>query len=213
MKIRLSVPLLLAIASTVLFFPIKPAQAGVSSAVQPTTDLSQVLTGTNLPLSLKLKDLSPEWRRLTLGEQQSDLASLIPFLGSLMDVLGNNTFYTQGKTVSVGSETFLVVYRVPGNGISLASLYKSSLKSENSIPEITPETSLSLSLLNLSAVKNLGDIQIFDLEQELANYRLQREALNQGNHDSDQPNPTCPPEEGESVAPSIIQTVTSSGKV
>ncbi len=203
MKIRFTVPLLLAIASSVLFLPIKPAQAETSSPVQSTADLSQVLTGTNLPLSLKLKDLTSEWRRLTLAEQQSDLASLIPFLGSLMEVLGNNTFYTQGKTAKVGSETFLVVYRIPGNGISLASLYKSSLKPENSIPEVTSETSLSLSLLNLSAVKNLGDIQIFNLEQELANYRLQREVL-QDRSGSDQSDSSCPPEESETVTPSTI---------
>ncbi|MBW4554283.1 MAG: hypothetical protein KME35_24740 [Aphanocapsa sp. GSE-SYN-MK-11-07L] len=211
MKIRSTVSLLLAIATPVLFSPIKPAQAGVPSAIQPTADLSQALAGTNLPLSLKLKELNSDWRRLTLGEQQSDLASLIPFLGSLMEVLVNHTFYTQGKTVNVGSETFLVVYRVPGNGISLASLAKSSLTSEDSIPEVTPETALSLSLLNLSAVKNLGDIQIFDLEQELANYRLQREVLDQG--DRDQPDPVCPPQESETVAPSIIQAVTSSGRI
>jgi hypothetical protein len=201
MKICSTLPLLLAIAALIL--PVKPALADTPSA--PTTaDFAQALAGTNFPLSLKLKDLTPEWRRLSVGGQ-SDLASMIPFIGTLLEALGDHTYYTQGKTVSLGSETFLVVYRLPGNGISLNSLQNSSAKAEKTSSEVTSETVLALSLLNLRSVNNLAAIQVFNLEQELANYQIRREVLQQ--RDGGSSESACPPassNEGEAITPSTI---------
>ncbi len=115
-------------------------------AVEPT--LASILSGNSIPTSIKLKDLTPEWRAISTNGQIE-----IGNFQALVSLFGGgsfaNNFYTKGQTVTVGSETYIVAY-------SLISL-----------PEkISPELPLNLSLLNLKTSGSMSNIRVFEIVAE-----------------------------------------------
>jgi hypothetical protein len=111
-------------------------------------EFAQLLTGKEVPLTLKLKELNSEWRSLSIGgsddKNEMNMLQQLMQMGMMseigkdkgkapggndpmtamlgMQMLGGMfggmfgggsapVYYTQGRTVGLGGETFLVTYR------------------------------------------------------------------------------------------------------
>ena len=138
-------------------------------ALSQTSSLRDVLSGAAHPLTLKLKDLDNSWRRITVGGGGAKAESM-GIVGALLGGgTGDSVFYTLGETVTIGSETYLIAYQPPTSQFDFAALMRDGPSFEPPVPEqLTPETALTLSLLNLRSVNSFTNIRPFDLDQEIA---------------------------------------------
>jgi hypothetical protein len=124
------------------------AQAPVAAPVIRDINLANIFNGTTVPTTIRLRDLTPDWRGMgTNGPVE---------IGNLQAVINTSaggsfaaSYYTRGQTITVGSETYIVAY-------SLLTL----------IDKITPDAPLSLSLLNLRTVGSLSNIRPFEVVRE-----------------------------------------------
>lgn len=130
-------------------------------------ELTQVLV--NTPLQLQLKTLDRRWKRLSLSQDSLGPAMLLGMSSLFQSALRTNIYYTQGQTVTLGKQKYLVVYRPEGSNLTFTELIKSSRNTapESLIKELTPNTGLVLSLINLANIESLQDIQPFDLQKEI----------------------------------------------
>jgi hypothetical protein len=136
----------LAIAATL---SISPATHYSSFAAE--TSLNEILTGKTVPNSIKLRDLTPEWRGLSTSGQFEIGNTFQTIFGAFFGGTFNASYYTKGQTISMAGETYMVAY---------------SLQEQ---PEkIVPETPLGLSLLNLKTIGSLTNIRSFNLSTETA---------------------------------------------
>jgi hypothetical protein len=127
-----------------------------------SAELDQVISGSKFPLNLKLMDLDSEWRGFSISGQFETGGGMQVF-NSLLVTTANNLYYTKGQTITVGSETYLIAYRL--------DITERQLK-------LTPETKLMLSLLNLRTIGSLNNIRQFNFEQERAMFdRFNRNVL------------------------------------
>ncbi|MGV3721708.1 MAG: hypothetical protein ACO1SX_12420 [Actinomycetota bacterium] len=131
--------------------------------------------------SVKLKELGAGWlsvkvggpSELQSGSAPSQLAGGIfgMMLGGGMG--GGSTYsppqYTRGATASLGSETFLIVYRAPSKSLDFGALMRMGQGGgELPLPDkLTPETTLSLVLVNVRSITSVAGIRPFNLQQEL----------------------------------------------
>ena len=133
-------------------------------------DMSALLRGDQTPLTHKVSDLDGTWRRLTLdasangGNASTAYLSLFSGLGAA----GADVYYTQGRTEAFGGETYLVAYHRQAKPIDFAALMRAGSSQNQPKPDpLTPDTVLSLSLLNLRTAGSLNDIRAFDVQQEV----------------------------------------------
>lgn len=86
------------------------------------------------------------------------------------------SYYTQGKTVSMGGETFLVVYQYKKPELNLGQMIFDSAKNGGKEPDFAalasqaklgPESSLSMALINFKSIGTLKDVRPFDLNREI----------------------------------------------
>lgn len=157
-------------------------------AMSRAADLKDVFAGDTAPLTLKLKDLRPGWYRVSLGglpdagggNPFSALAGGIfgaMFGGGAPSAPAPPAYYTQGQTVVVASETFLITYRSQLKGLDMAALMKAGPEAKLPPPErLTPDSALALVLVNLKGVSSLTDIRPFNMEQELEESRKAAES-------------------------------------
>jgi hypothetical protein len=138
----------LAISATIATIAI-PIATHLSIAAEPT--LSEILSGKTIPNTVKLKDLTPEWRSLATNGQfelGSSIQSLFTsFTG--MSLFGN--YYTKGQTISLAGESYIVAYSL-----------------QEKPEKITGEIPLGLSLLNMKTIGSLTNIHSFNLATETA---------------------------------------------
>jgi hypothetical protein len=115
-----------------------------------TADLSvaSVLSGNNIPTSVKLKELTPEWRVMSTNGQ-FEFGNIQTFINLFGGGSFATNYYTKGQTVSIGSETYIVAY-------SLLSL----------VDKVSEEMSLNLSLLNLKTIGSMSNIHAFESKAE-----------------------------------------------
>ncbi|MCW3055009.1 MAG: hypothetical protein JWN14_4179 [Chthonomonadales bacterium] len=159
-------------------------------------DLETLFSGKSQPISLKMKDLdSAVWRRVKIsgGSEKKEDGGLAGMLGSMfgggagggegmggmmsallgpmfsgVSTAGPNVYYTRGKTVVLGSETYLVAYQPQIKDLDFAALMKMKDMAAPPTPKpLTPETLLVMSLLNLHTIGNLSNIQPFNLQTEI----------------------------------------------
>lgn len=130
-------------------------------------ELTKVLV--DAPLKLQLKTLDSSWKRLSLNQDSLGPAMLFGMSGLFQSALRTNIYYTQGQTVMLGKQKYLVVYRPEGSSLKLTELIRDSRNSalESLVKELTPDTGLVLSLINLANIQSLQDIQPFNLQQEI----------------------------------------------
>lgn len=136
---------------------------GVSLAPGAHADeLADILSGKTVPLTLQLKDLNEQWRRFnTTG--QLELGPVSQIFGA---IFGGSTspYFTNGRTVQIGGELYLVAYRA--NVVTpnlLAVMMSSSGPPQPTL--LTPETRLHLSLISLRSAGSLTDIRPFNLQE------------------------------------------------
>ncbi len=179
---------------------------GLPTYSQPTygTDFTQLISGKNLPLILKLKDLDSKWRRMTLRDQ-SEMGEWLQLFGLISGALGSDVYYTKGQTVTVGSETYIVAYRLEANKVDFRALVQTDPNAKPFAPEvITPETTVALSLLNLQTLSSLNDILPFNLKQEIEASRQIRETFISSAPSSDK-DKVCTPEKSKTGTPSTAR--------
>jgi hypothetical protein len=78
--------------------------------------------------------------------------------------------FTRGAVVVIGVESFLVVYRAAGKGLDITALMRMG-QGGGDLPlpdKLTPETTLSLVLVNVRSITTVSGIRPFNLQQELA---------------------------------------------
>ncbi|UJB69832.1 hypothetical protein HRE53_01140 [Acaryochloris sp. 'Moss Beach'] len=145
-------------------------------------ELTEVLADT--PMQLQLKTLDRSWQRLSLNQESLGPAMLFGISGALQSSLRTNIYYTQGQTITLGKQKYLVAYRPESS--TLTELLKSN---RNRPPEsffkvLTPNTQLFLSLINLAKIDSLQGIQPFDLQKEI---RESKEAIPEDTKSKDKP--------------------------
>src|SRR3954454_17329352 len=96
--------------------------AGRPARAQTETSLSDLLAGSAVPHSIKLKDLTSEWRRVSIGSEMTlgmgnMMQSMMQAVGSMFGGGGSDALYTRGATLKIGGEQFLVGYRLPSQGL------------------------------------------------------------------------------------------------
>ncbi len=142
-------------------------------------DLTTLLSGKSYPLVMKLKDLSGDWRRVTLYASTSANGNLtvnVTGSGSVssnqnnLGTLGASRVYvTQGQTASFGGQVYLIAYHLPSSGLDLNMLLQAVAAKQPPQPAVfTPETVLPLALLDLRTVGSIDDVRAFDLKVEIA---------------------------------------------
>lgn len=144
-------------------FALLLARPAFSQSAAPNS-FAAVLSGTQRPLTLTLKELDGSWRVFSLSAN-TDISSQLALYVAVLTGGLQTTYYTKGETVTLSGEVYLVTYH---QKFTLDP--KMLFKSESDLPpppELTPNTVLSLSLLNLRNVGSLGDIQAFSLQTAL----------------------------------------------
>ncbi|WP_310414019.1 hypothetical protein [Chamaesiphon sp. OTE_8_metabat_110] len=138
---------------------IRSAIGGTKIAADPS--LANVLSGNSIPTSIKLKDLTPEWRAMSTNGQ-FEFGNFQAFINVFGSGAFATNYYTKGQTVSIGSETYIIAY-------SLLSLAE----------KVSPEMPLNLSLLNLKTIGSMSNIRAFEtisetkvLEAQLASLQI-----------------------------------------
>jgi hypothetical protein len=116
------------------------------------------------------------------GKGKDDAASAMLGMSLLSGLFGGGgesekpVYYTKGQTVTVGSETFLLAYRYQKPAVNLMQLAAEADKSGKDPDlskvatdgKLTPDSSLTLSLINVKAMTTLTNIRAFDMDQEIA---------------------------------------------
>jgi hypothetical protein len=159
--------------------------AGAQQTQQTETSLADLLSGTAVPHAVKLKDLTPEWRRLSLsGDTMLGMGGMMQ---SMMQGLGAmfgggaaaEAIYTRGAVLKIGDERFLVGYRLPAQGIDFGALMAMGAGAAGGKPApdaapkappskpITPDSELSLVLVNVRAIASISDIRPFNLTEAM----------------------------------------------
>ena len=120
-----------------------------------------------------LKDLNSEWRVMSASASDSGGAGGANFMSAWLSMMSgaisSPACYTKGDTVNVGGETFVITYRAVTKPINMMALMNGRGNQNPAPPEpFTPETKLTLSLLNLKNLASFSDVHPFDLKAELA---------------------------------------------
>jgi hypothetical protein len=110
--------------------------------------LANILSGNSIPTTVKLKDLTPDWRAMSTNGQ-FEFGNFQTVFNSFGGGLLATSYYTKGQTVTVGSETYVVAYSL----LSLAD-------------KVSPDVPLNLSLLNLRTIGTMSNIRSFDVAKE-----------------------------------------------
>lgn len=135
-----------------------PLTVAAAPAIAQTVTLETLLQGETYPTSRPLSSLDDRWKIVTVVGQP-ETALMMQLTGTMFGV-GPNTFYTQGETVEIAGESFLVAYRQP--------------KAEPGVA-VDPELEVPLSLINLRLTASFNDFRPFSLPGELARLRQQSE--------------------------------------
>jgi prepilin-type processing-associated H-X9-DG protein len=170
--------LLCAVLALMWVLPL-PARSQAAAEARPVTFVD-LLGGKTLPLSLKLKELDGEWRRFTTGSGGGMEQFYMMMAMREGAPFGGSAYYTRGRTITVGTETFLVAYRREQEPFNIQRLIMMGERGMEGPPQpepLTAETTLQLSLLNLRTLGTILDITPFSLEAEVTVGKAQQDAL------------------------------------
>lgn len=112
------------------------------------------------------------------GEEALGMMLLSSMFGGGGSGSAPTTYYTQGQTVQLGGETFLIVYSLPAQSMDFSKLMTEAMAREDSGEEpdmsamfgsgkLTPESEVNLSLLNMKAIASFQNLRAFDMQREL----------------------------------------------
>jgi hypothetical protein len=144
------------------------------------SDLEELLSGKRFPLVVKLKDLNGDWRRITargngnasgnvsvnVSGNSDSAVSQNNLTGSLG---GGQSYVTRGQTASANGQTYLIAYHLPTAGLDLHVLLQAlATKTPPKAAALTPESSLSLSLLDVRTMGSVEDVSALDMKREIS---------------------------------------------
>jgi hypothetical protein len=136
-------------------------------------ELQSIISGQNTPLSIQLQNLDNSWRKISISGRY-EMGDLIKSWSELFGMNSyDNTYYTQGKTITIGNQTYIIAYRIPSSGeaMTLESLLNvfgnSDCDSKTLPPVLTATTSVSLALLNLESMGSLNNIKPVNIQEEI----------------------------------------------
>ncbi|HEX8236980.1 MAG TPA: BON domain-containing protein [Abditibacteriaceae bacterium] len=170
--------LIAAAAATVLSIAALPAQAQEgyatdadaatatrpASAARQPANFTEMLSGKNLPLRLRMADLTSAYRRMVVSGA-SDAGGAFAALIAMQTGMETNVYYTKGQTVSLGGETYLVAYRPQVQVDPNAAHHHGPRPVEPR--KLPPNMPLALSLLNLRTSGSLNDVRPFDAKEDM----------------------------------------------
>ncbi|AFY96494.1 hypothetical protein Cha6605_5623 [Chamaesiphon minutus PCC 6605] len=140
---------------------IEPVVSFRSNLLAADPSFADILKGNSIPTSIKLRELTPEWRAMSTNGQL-EIGNFQAFVSLFGGGAFANNYYTKGQTVTIGSETYIVAYSI----LSLAE-------------RVAPDLTLNLSLLNLKTIGSMSNIRAFDtiaetkvLEKQLASLQI-----------------------------------------
>ncbi len=138
------------------------AQGGSESSIATAVDttMAAALSGKAFPLTLQMKDFGgSDWRRVTLRD------SSLPRGIEITPQVQLYRYYTQGRTIRVGGETFLAAYcrKLP----EMRDMDKAAQLFLQGSDKPLPETVFTLTLLNLRTIGGLDDVQAVNLAEEM----------------------------------------------
>lgn len=132
-------------------------------------EFADLISGKIAPLSIALKELTPEWRRLSVGADGRGASGLAGFYSAWLGGGAGQAYYTRGQTVTCGDQTFIVAYRAPTQDLDFGAIMLMQRGSKPPEPApLTADTVLSLALLHLQSLGSLTEVRPFDLARELA---------------------------------------------
>ncbi len=137
-------------------------------------DFETIVAGKAAPLTIHLGDLDTSWCRMTPTTTDKDI-----LLQMMLGTYSRNSpyvpdyFYTQGKTVSVAGEPFVITYRLvqAEAQISRPAAYDEySPGTQNLVipPALSKSTTLQLSLISPRLTGRFDNIQTSDAAKEIA---------------------------------------------
>ena len=110
-----------------------------------------------VPLTIKAGLMNSSWRLFKASNADWNDATANLYAG------GSSAYFTQGLSLTMGNETFLVAYRAARSNIDLNNYYASAVRGNSpKPPAFTRDTTLFLSLLNTRTMGNLNEIRLFD---------------------------------------------------
>lgn len=174
MKLYLFLPALLAS----LAMGAQPAQA--------QGDFRAALSNPAAPATLSLSALDSSWQRLRIkGPETGGGNPMVGMMSGLLGMFGvnsgalslldrSNLYYTQGKTLQIGSETFLIGYQPRTAPFDAAVLQADGPPA----PEVlTPQSQLQIVLINVRSIALVSDVRAFNLQVELKESAQSAEAM------------------------------------
>lgn len=173
-------------------------------------DLQSLIAGKDTPHTLKLKELTADWRHMTIrsasegggvgdmmkqimqaammsgmqngsqkgknGEEAMGAMMGMSLLGGLFGGGddGAKVYYTQGKTMTIGSETFIITYQYIAPKPNMMSMMMKSggakepdMSALTSGTKLTADSDLEMSLVNVKSISSLGGLRAFDMQKEI----------------------------------------------
>jgi hypothetical protein len=144
------------------------------------SSLADVIAGTSIPHTIKLKELTPDWRRVTVaGEMMLGMGGIMQssmqMLGSMFGGSGgaSDAIYTRGATIKIAGQEYMIGYRLPSPGIDIGAIMARGAQGRAAPPNlpkrapVTPESELSLVLVNLRAIASFSDLHPFDMAEAM----------------------------------------------
>jgi hypothetical protein len=134
--------------------------SGQEAVAPQNAGLQQILHNNAYPMTLQFKNLDGDWRRLNIGGP-ADAMTHVGLASTVMD----DVYYTRGETINIGGETFLAAYQIenPNKYTSpLSANYNANLSQK-----LTPDTRLTLNLINLRNHVGLYDITPLNMQDEI----------------------------------------------
>jgi prepilin-type processing-associated H-X9-DG protein len=145
---------------------VPPAAVGTTrqAAAAAPTNFAETLSGKNLPLRIRMRDLTPAFRRMAVSGASDSGGMFAAIIAQQMGV-ETNVYYTKGQTVTLGGETYLVTYRPQVKVDPNAAHHHGPRPVEPR--KLPPNTPLALSLLNLRTSGSLNDVRPFDPKEDM----------------------------------------------
>ncbi|HEX5324500.1 MAG TPA: hypothetical protein VFW40_11985 [Capsulimonadaceae bacterium] len=145
-----------------------PTESTQSTQTDSTGGVWSALAGAAGPQTVQLKDLNNSWQVFQLsGGSQESVGGMAQFYALFLNGgRDTSTYYSQGRTLTLAGETFLVAYHAQTKPLDYSVLMRSSTPPA---PEpLTPDSKLSLCLLNIHSIGALNDIHSFDIDEVLS---------------------------------------------
>jgi hypothetical protein len=128
---------------------IQPVQAIVPA---PPAQTALPLLNDTVPLTLTLQELDDRWRVFTVTGQ-IETSNMLSMTAAVFGASPTD-YYTKGETTQIGTDLFLIAYRIPPGRLAQPE-------------DVVGSVPVQLSLVNLRLAASLNDFRPFNLASEM----------------------------------------------